>query len=124
MVSTALSMLENGVVRESLCGGRRDGQMRRDAEIRKAVLTHIEKFPRVESHYCRKDSQKQYLHPDLNACTMHRMYLAEGNPKVSLSFYQKLIYGLNLSFHKPKKGEFIVIVLTHFSLKFLHNETQ
>lgn len=38
------------------------------------VKEHIDSFPRIESHYCRRDSQKQYLLPDLNISKMYRLY--------------------------------------------------
>ena len=38
------------------------------------VRKHIDLFPRIEPHYCRKDSTKQYLSPDLNIKQMYRLY--------------------------------------------------
>lgn len=38
------------------------------------VKQHIDGFPRIEPHYCRKKSQKQYLSPELNIRQMHRLY--------------------------------------------------
>ncbi|KAL5239426.1 hypothetical protein ACI65C_006836 [Semiaphis heraclei] len=43
-------------------------------EITNKVKNHIDLFPRVESHYCRRDSSKQYLSSDLNISTMYRLY--------------------------------------------------
>lgn len=40
------------------------------AEVRK----HIDLFPRMESHYCRKDSKRLYLAADLNITMMYRLY--------------------------------------------------
>ena len=32
------------------------------------IKSHIESFPTVESHYCRKDTNRSYLLPELNVC--------------------------------------------------------
>lgn len=46
-------------------------------DIKNHVKRHIDSFPRVESHYCRKDTKKQYLAPDLNLSLMYRLYRDE-----------------------------------------------
>lgn len=38
------------------------------------VKEHINSFPKVESHYCRRDSSKLYLSSDLNKAVMYRLY--------------------------------------------------
>lgn len=38
------------------------------------VKNHIGSFPKMESHYCRKNFKKLYLAPDLNVTTMYRLY--------------------------------------------------
>ena len=40
----------------------------------KYVQEHIESFPMVESHYCRKDTNKKYLDSELNLKKMYRLY--------------------------------------------------
>lgn len=44
------------------------------------VRKHIPSFPKMESHYCRKDSKKLYLSSDLNIATMYRVYRNSFNP--------------------------------------------
>ena len=57
--------------------GRRDGRGKQpsanktDARRLDVVKEHIKSFPTVESHYCRKDTQRQYLDSKL---TVNRMY--------------------------------------------------
>ncbi|CAH1962332.1 unnamed protein product [Acanthoscelides obtectus] len=83
-------------------GGRRELQSSRDILIRKSIIEHINRFPRVESHYYRKSSTKQYLHEDLSLSTMYHMYkLKDQQTKGSFSLYRFM----NLSFHKPKKDQ-------------------
>lgn len=43
-------------------------------EIRESVMEHIQSFPRVESHYIRKTSQREYLEETLFVTKMHELY--------------------------------------------------
>lgn len=81
-------------------------------QIIQFVKEHIDSFPRIESHYCRRDSQKQYLSPELNISKMYRLYndyfCVERNIQaVSLFVYQKTFheYDPRLDFYKPKKDQ-------------------
>ena len=38
------------------------------------VQMHIQSFPTVESHYCRKDTKKEYHSPDLSVAKMYSLY--------------------------------------------------
>lgn len=55
------------------------------AEVVNHVKKHIDSFPRIESHYCRKDSKKLYLPPDLNITELYRLYLTEYCPKDNIT---------------------------------------
>lgn len=59
------------------------------------VKKHIESFPVVESHYCRKDSNKVYLNCDLNLSIMYRLYARTcaitEKPPVSKFMYRKIL---------------------------------
>ena len=71
------------------------------------IVDHIMSFPRVESHYCRSSTNKQYLSSDLNISKMHVLYqqkcLEKQVKSHSLERYRMEFKKLNLSFHKPKK---------------------
>lgn len=68
------------------------------------IRNHINRFPVVESHYCRKHSNKQYLYQGLNLAIMYRLYVAESEDPAKLSVYRYIFnYEFNLSFFKPKK---------------------
>lgn len=73
-------------------------------EILASVKSHISSFPKVESHYCRKTTKREYLEPGLNKTKMYELY------KSSLFFHasvKKSYYGhvfdteYNLGFHQP-----------------------
>ena len=92
-----------GVIEPEKRGGRQGVNKDRDGELRKEVIDHIARYPRVESHYCRSSSSCQYLSSDLNAAIMHRMYKAEYPNGASIPFYRSMLEKLNLKFHRPKK---------------------
>lgn len=73
------------------------------------VRAHIDSFPKVESHYTRKDSSRQYLGADLNITKMYELYkeqCTEDEVPVSLQVYRKMFNEeYNLSFHTPKKDQ-------------------
>ena len=54
--------------------------------------THIESFPKIESHYCRSSTKKLYLEGSLNVTIMHNCYLVSCNEDneqpVKLSYYR------------------------------------
>lgn len=72
------------------------------------VKEHINSFPRVESHYCRADSNREYLEGNLSVVKMHALYAEQMNeknlPPVKLSQYRHIFCNnFNIYFHKPKK---------------------
>lgn len=48
------------------------------------VRDHINKFPTMESHYCRENTKKQYLDQGLNLSQMYRLYATETDNPVKL----------------------------------------
>ncbi len=109
MVRTALTKLSDvGIVEPEKRGGRVNNNQQRDSIIRQLVDAHIDRFPRIESHYCRQNTEREYLSPDLTLSIMHRMYCAEQNGEktsVSFTFYCQIFHEKNLSFHHPKKDQ-------------------
>lgn len=74
------------------------------------VKKHIDSFPRMESHYCRKYSKKLYLSPELNVAELYRLYCNEYCQRetiipVSESVYRAIFrsYEPPLSTYVPKK---------------------
>ncbi len=101
-VRTALSKIDQFDVLE---GEKRGGQqmVEKDQTKREQVKAHINKFPRMESHYCRANSKCQYLSPDLNFSIMYKMYLKDHPNGASMTFYKKVFKSFNLKFHHAKK---------------------
>ncbi|KAJ8895416.1 hypothetical protein PR048_000748 [Dryococelus australis] len=99
----------SGVVEKEKRGGRQsDNVISRDKSIREVIVNHISRFPRVESHYCRTITSKEYLHSDLtvqNMCSMFISDIGEKEDKSSISTYHKFFNKLYLAFHSPKKDQ-------------------
>lgn len=104
---TALSKRQStGTVEKDKRGGRQKIFLEVDKQRRDAILEHINKFPRMESHYCRLESKRDYLHPNLNKQTMYDMFTHENASKgISASYtsYCNVLKSQNISFHNPKK---------------------
>ena len=71
------------------------------------VKSHILSFPRMESHYCRQSTSRQYLHANLNLKKLYDAYEKEmkltNQAAVSRKIYNAEFKKMNLSFHRPKK---------------------
>lgn len=70
----------------------------------KEIREHINSFETVDSHYCRSNTQKQYLESNLNLTKMYQLYIGKYNNPVKLAIYRKVFNNeYNIAFHKPKK---------------------
>ncbi|WAQ93514.1 hypothetical protein MAR_005985, partial [Mya arenaria] len=66
----------------------------------------LRSFPTMESHYCRKDTNKDYLGPELSVSKLYSLYLEkcreQSQSQVSLSIYRKIFnYEYNIAIHHP-----------------------
>ncbi|GFO02042.1 DNA repair protein rhp54 [Plakobranchus ocellatus] len=88
-------------------GGRREAEKVEDEEKRQSILDHINKFPRMESHYCRANTKNEFLAPELNLTTMYNMYVSEmaadKKKPASRSLYNNIFKSLGLKFFALKK---------------------
>lgn len=103
-VRTALGKVKDtGVLEKEGRGGRQSHLKTKDTYIREKIMEHINKFPRMESHYCRKSTTREYLHSDLTIQKMFEMFQQSTNLTVSYQTYVNVFRDQNLSFHHPKK---------------------
>ncbi|XP_053395869.1 uncharacterized protein LOC128556009 [Mercenaria mercenaria] len=74
------------------------------------IKDHINSFPRVESHYCRKSSVKEYLDSELNLTKMYELYVEQCHKNnyvpASLHKYRQIFNTqFNIAFNKPLKDQ-------------------
>ncbi|KAG4066740.1 hypothetical protein HA402_012807 [Bradysia odoriphaga] len=109
VVRTALRKITDvGTIEPEKRGGRVESNQQRDSLISSLVNAHIDRFPRIESHFCRQNTNRDYLSADLTLARMHRMYCAEQSDEksmVSYTYYSQMFHDKNLSFHHPKKDQ-------------------
>lgn len=108
VVRTALTKISNtGILEGEMRGGKSKKNQDLDKIKREDIENHIKRFPRVESHYCRSSSTREYLYSDLTIPKMYALYLNDCNhkPPGSITTYRRVFKSLNLSFHSPKKDQ-------------------
>ena len=69
-VTTALK--KKGVVVATT--DQRGGNNKRHTDGRDHIRTHIKLFPIKDTHYCRKETNRQYLHERLSVAIMYKLY--------------------------------------------------
>lgn len=104
-IYTALKKVDdNGILQPDGRGGRQQLQVTEDERTRQNMKEHINKFPRIESHYARARDQKEYLCPSLSIERMFEMFKNENEENTgSLSTYRRVFRQMKLSFHRQKK---------------------
>ena len=77
-IRTALSKTNSyGMVESEKRGGVDKIRAELAKIMKQGVGDHINRFPRTESHYCRKNNNRQYLAEDLTVRRMYEMYCSE-----------------------------------------------
>lgn len=111
MVRTSLSMYNNsmsGIIKDDQ-RGKASPPSKYSDDTMNLVLQHINSFPRVPPHWCRKDTKKEYLESILNRERMYALYLQFCKEKsvkpVCKTTYKETLTKLNIGFHVPKKDQ-------------------
>ncbi|XP_039284294.1 uncharacterized protein LOC120351365 [Nilaparvata lugens] len=80
-----------------------------EEELKEMVRKHISSFPKIEFHYLREKTKREFLDGSLNIREMYRLFIeslkeSEASKKVSESMYRYIFNNeFNLSFFMPKK---------------------
>lgn len=91
--------------------GKHDHHRKIPANIMKGIHEHIHSIPRMESHYCRKDTRKEYIEGGRSLMDLYRDYLIVCKERQILSPASYQIYSrtinteYNISFFSPKKDQ-------------------
>ena len=90
--------------------GRHPPGFKKAPELFDFVREHINSFPKMESHYARKNTSKKFLESTLNIRKMYHLYVtkctAENKECVSEKIYGNIFRNdFNLGFHRPQKDE-------------------
>lgn len=90
--------------------GKKEPANKSNPEDLKFLRDHIESFPTMESHYCRKSSKRMYLDQKLSIAKMYQLYKnacsTQNKTPLSCSKYRN-VFGTdyNYSFYSPKKDQ-------------------
>ena len=102
-----------GVAKKETRGKHAPSNKRKPDDVQR-IRDHINMFPRVESHYVRKDTTKTYIcdTSNFNKLTIKRMYdlycqqCTEHEVKpVCYELYRQEFKDMNIAIHKPKKDQ-------------------
>lgn len=107
--------------------GKHTPHNKTSSDQEQTVCSFIQQFPAYESHYCRRDSNRKYLNPNLNIRIMYDMYQTEcannGNQTVSLYMFRHIFNSkFNLHFHQPQKDT--CQTCDEFQIKYNSLETE
>lgn len=109
-INLAFSCSSDGVFTGCDKRGKKTPHNKTKEEDLKFVRSHIETFPAVESHYCRKENNRKYLDSKLSIMKMFQLYeiqCAENNinPVSSAVYRSVFCKEYNLSFFVPRKDQ-------------------
>ncbi|CAG4956054.1 unnamed protein product [Parnassius apollo] len=88
--------------------GKHGKQCKLQPEVIQAVKDHIESIPKVESHYLRANTSRQFIDGGLTVAALHRNYSEiqkqQNKPIVNYDVYSRIFnQDFNIGFFKPKK---------------------
>lgn len=78
--------------------------------VKSSIRSHIEKIPKLESHFCRAQTTRQYIEGSKTIKDLHRDYVEECKEQ-QITYGNYVMYSrifneeFNLSFFKPKKDQ-------------------
>lgn len=101
---------ENGLFDLPDKRGKRTPTNKTPDELIKKVITHIDSFPTMESHYTSKSTNRLYLHRNLSISKMYELYreqcLENLEKHVSEITYRRIFCTkYNMAFFTPKKDQ-------------------
>lgn len=110
VVDTALKKIRGDVSEIKDMRGSSKSNRKIPRAVTDSVIEHINMFQRIESHYARNDSKREYLDANLSLSQMHRLYTEwkkENNKQKASKHHYSDIFSteFNIAFFKPKKDQ-------------------
>ncbi|XP_050312713.1 uncharacterized protein LOC126747852 [Anthonomus grandis grandis] len=101
---------ESGTVIETDKRGRHQNHKKISDEIKTQIRNHINSIPRIDSHYCRSRTTKEYIEGGKSLMDIHRDYVSLSKEKNqdfgNYQLYSKIFNEeYNIAFHLPKKDQ-------------------
>lgn len=108
-IRTVISKNNNGFL-EADGRGKHGNHKKVDLEIKEGIRSFINRIPRVESHYTRSKSTREYIEGNKSIASIYRDYVQDcATMKVpcgnSTMFHRIFNYEFNISFFSPKKDQ-------------------
>ncbi|CAG9773423.1 unnamed protein product [Ceutorhynchus assimilis] len=90
--------------------GKHNNHKQIDEQIKNGARQHIRSIPKIPSHYCRADSQRDYIDGSKTIAQIYRDYVNERSQRNEqhvnyVMFYRIFTEEFNLSFFTPKKDQ-------------------
>lgn len=90
--------------------GKHKNHKKVDEEVVQSVRDHINSIPRIESHYCREDTEREFIDGVLTMAELHRLYCKKrAAEKMIPAKYDKYVEIFNTEFNiglfVPKKDQ-------------------
>ena len=109
-IYNALLKTTSGIFSGADARGKKESVNKTPTESVDTVRRHIESFPRMESHYTRQTSKREYLSKDLSIRKMWQLYVDMCKRKKIRAVKEKKYRQIfceeyNFSFFKPKKDQ-------------------
>lgn len=100
---------ENGFVIEDL-RGKHQSHRRNDIELLNAIRAHINTIPRIESHYLRSQTSREYIDCSKNIKDLYNDFKADRQKEnkeagTYITYYKVFTTEFNLGFYQPKKDQ-------------------
>lgn len=90
--------------------GQHDNHSKISEEVQESVRAHINFIPRIESHYLRAQTTREFIDGGLTVAEMHRNYesqrkLVNKTPANYDAYFRIFTTQFNIGFHVPKKDQ-------------------
>lgn len=90
--------------------GKHGNQSKMNPEVMESIKSHINSIPRIESHYQRANTSREFIDGGLSIAAMHRHYKSDrasmGQPAANYDAYARVFNTeFNIGFFCPKKDQ-------------------